>query len=95
MYICLLWNLSVQQINTLNFQNGSSDIVIVPLRLNSLLTKYLGFYSSREEFQSFELTRLLKNLKTKALFSETDLMILVGEIQQIWCTYSVPRDVVV
>lgn len=55
-YICMLWNLSVQQINTLNSQNGSSDIVIIPLKLNPLLTWYLGFYSNREEFQSVELT---------------------------------------
>lgn len=63
-YICMLWNLSIQQINTLNSQNGSSDIVIIPLRLNPLLTWYLGFYSSREEFQSVELTWLLL-FKTK------------------------------
>lgn len=60
----MLWNLSIQQINTLNSQNGSSDIVIIPLRLNPLLTWYLGFYSSREEFQSVELTLLLL-FKTK------------------------------
>lgn len=37
-YICMLWNLGVQQINTLNSQNGSSDKVIIPLKLNPLLT---------------------------------------------------------
>lgn len=55
-YICMLWNLSVQPINTLNSRKGSSDIAIIPLRLNPLLTWYLGFHSRREEFQSVELT---------------------------------------
>lgn len=58
-YICMLWNLSVQlecTINTSNSQNGSSDVVIIPLRLTPLLTWYLGFYSSGEEIQSVELT---------------------------------------
>lgn len=49
-YICMLWNLSVQQINILNSRNGSSDTVIILLRLNPLLTWCLGFYSSREDF---------------------------------------------
>lgn len=64
-YICMLWNLSVQPINTLNSRKGSSDIAIIPLRLNPLLTWYLGFHSSREEFQSAELTDYYCCLKLK------------------------------
>lgn len=55
-YMCMPWNLSVQQITTLNSRNGSSDTVIILLSLNPLLTWYSGFYSSREEFESVVLT---------------------------------------
>lgn len=63
-YICMLWNLSVQQINILNSRNGPSDEVIILLRLKPLLTWCLGFHSSREDFESVVITWLLL-LKTK------------------------------
>lgn len=79
-YICMLWNLSVQQINILNSRNGSSDIVIILLRLNPLLIWYLGFYPSREEFESVILTSLLLfKTKNKGCFSKTNMKTLVGE----------------
>lgn len=50
-YICMIRNLSVQQINILNSRNGSTDSDY-PFETESILTWYLGFYSSWDEFVS-------------------------------------------
>lgn len=87
-YMCMAWNLSAQQITTLNSRNGSSDTVLILLSRNPLLTWYPGLYSSREEFESVVLTWLkLFKTKNRDFFSETNLKTLLVKYSQISCTY--------